>query len=81
MPSPLPFPFESRPIDHWIPGEREAAHQYSRCLACEQPVDYPNLSVLDQAEYRISYLCPTCFAVGCEGCELYEDDEAPEVLA
>lgn len=58
---PLPFEFEPRPIDALYGNERAIAHRAGICVDCGLPVDYDNLSELDQREYRISYICPACF--------------------
>jgi len=67
----LPFPFERRPFDIWFPGVRQRAHEQSICSDCREPVDYAGLSIMDKLEYRISYLCPACFAA----CEITPDQE------
>lgn len=40
----------------------DEAHEKDVCISCKKPMKDMNLSELDKSEYRISGLCPKCFA-------------------
>ncbi len=43
----------------WTPNEARKARQ---CVRCRNAVNLIGLSAVDQSEYWISTLCPSCFA-------------------